>query len=73
MLGVGNNDWVKVFRRLDTKLPTNNVSRAKIIWSCVFLHNLRVNVMGRSQIKTYFEFINHNNEITNNSNNNNNN
>ena len=56
----GNNDWTKVFRRLQNKLPTNNVTRARLLWSCVFVHNFRVNTVGRSQIRSYFEFINSN-------------
>ena len=56
----GNNTLTGVFRRLRTKLPTNNIKRAKIMWSCIFLHNFRTETVGRNQIKTYFNYINDN-------------
>ena len=68
----GNNDWTKVFRRLKMKLPTDNVTRARLLWCCVFLHNYRVNTIGRSQIKSYFNYIN-DLDLSHNNNNNNNN
>ena len=54
----GNNVLTGVFRRLrSTKLPVDNVKRAKIMWSAILLHNYRTNNVGRNQIKTYFDNI----------------
>ena len=57
----GNNILTGVFRRLRTKLPTDNVKRARIMWSAIFLHNFRTETVGRNQIRTYFDQINNDN------------
>ena len=54
----GNNTLTGVFRRLRGKLPTNNIGRAKIMWSCILVHNFRTETVGRNQIRTYFLYIN---------------
>ena len=53
----GNNILTGVFRRLRTNLPTDNVRRAYIMWSCILLHNWRTETVGRNQIQTYFDEI----------------
>jgi hypothetical protein len=53
----GNHVLTGTFRVLLKKLPTDNVRRAKIQWSCIFLHNWRTETVGRNQIQTYFENI----------------
>ena len=53
----GNNVLTGVFRRLRTNLPTDNVRRAYIMWSCILLHNWRTETVGRNQIQTYFDEI----------------
>ena len=50
----GNNILTGVFRVMRSKLPTNNVNRAKIMWACIYLHNWRTETVGRNQIQTYF-------------------
>ena len=54
----GNNTLVGCFRRLKNRLPTNNDARAILQWSCILLHNFRTETCDRNQIKTYFEYIN---------------
>ena len=51
----GNNVLTGVFRRLRVKLPTDNLKRAVLQWSCILLHNWRTETCSRNQIKTYFE------------------
>eukprot|EP00563_Minutocellus_polymorphus_P018364 CAMPEP_0197722234 /NCGR_PEP_ID=MMETSP1434-20131217/4996_1 /TAXON_ID=265543 /ORGANISM="Minutocellus polymorphus, Strain CCMP3303" /LENGTH=428 /DNA_ID=CAMNT_0043307353 /DNA_START=143 /DNA_END=1429 /DNA_ORIENTATION=+ len=46
-----------VYRRLMCKLPTDNVKRGYILWSCVFLTNWRTSTMHRNQIDTYFAYL----------------
>lgn len=50
----GNNSLVKVFKRLDRLLPTDNEHRLNLQWACVLLFNFRVEVMGINQTYTYF-------------------
>lgn len=50
----GNNVLTGVFRRLKTKLPTENIHRGYIMWCSILLHNWRTETVGRNQIKTYF-------------------
>ena len=53
----GNNVLTGVFRRLRTNLPTDNVRRAYIMWTCILLHNWRTETVGRNQIRSYFDEI----------------
>ena len=53
----GNNILTGCWRRLRTKLPTDNVACAQIIWVCILLHNWRMETIGRNQIRTYFNDI----------------
>ena len=53
----GNNILTGNWRRLRTKLPTNNVARGQIMWACILLHNYRTETMGRNQIRSYFEYL----------------
>lgn len=53
----GNNILTGCWRRLRTKLPTNNVARGQIMWACILMHNWRTETVGRNQIKTYFDDI----------------
>ena len=53
----GNNILMGCWRRLRTKLPTNNVARGQIMWACILMHNWRTETVGRNQIKTYFKDI----------------
>ena len=50
----GNNILTGVFRRLRSLLPTDNMTRALIMWSCIYLHNYRTEIIGRNQIRKYF-------------------
>jgi len=59
----GNHTLTGCFRRLKNRLPTNNDSRAILQWSCILLHNFRTETCDRNQIKTYFEYINKEEEI----------
>lgn len=60
----GNQVLVGVFRRLKVKLETDNISRAQLLWACILLHNFRTETVQRNQIRTYFEKINENEEIS---------
>ena len=53
----GNNILTGVFRRLRTNLPTDNIRRGYIMWTCILLHNWRTETVGRNQIRTYFDDI----------------
>jgi hypothetical protein len=53
----GNNILTGNWRRLRTKLPTDNVARAQVMWASILLHNYRTETMGRNQIRSYFEYI----------------
>eukprot|EP00978_Attheya_sp_CCMP212_P010786 scaffold26270_cov60-Attheya_sp.AAC.2 len=55
----GNNvlPLTGVYRRLTVELPTENVSRACVMWSCIFLTNWRTSTCDRNQIRTYFDYI----------------
>ena len=59
----GNNVLTGVFRRLRTKLPTDNVKRATIQWCCILLHNWRTETCDRNQIKTYFNNLNQSDNV----------
>ena len=50
----GNGVLVNAFRRLRRPLPTDNVRRGHILWSCILMHNFRTNTCDRNQIATYF-------------------
>ena len=50
----GNAVLCNAFRRLKVKLPTDNVKRAHILWSCILMHNFCTNTTNCNQIKTYF-------------------
>jgi hypothetical protein len=52
------NHTLGCFRRLKNRLPTDNDARAILQWSCILLHNFRTETCDRNQIKTYFEYIN---------------
>ena len=49
--GVLCNSW----RRLQTRLPTDNIKRGLLLWSCILMHNYRTETCDRNQIKTYFD------------------
>ena len=51
----GNNILTEVFRRLRSLLPADNMARALIMWSCIYLYNYRTEIIGRNQIRTYFD------------------
>ena len=53
----GNHVLVDTFRRLHRRLPTDNVSRGYILWTCILLCNYRTETMGRNQIRTYFDYL----------------
>ena len=53
----GNNTLTGAFRRLKMDMPTDNVERAYILWTCVLLTNWRTETCDRSQIRTYFDFL----------------
>jgi hypothetical protein len=53
----GNEILFGCWRRLKTKLPTNNTARARLQWCCILLHNFRTEKVGRNQIRTYFEEV----------------
>ena len=54
----GNGVLCNAFRRLRAPLPTDNVRRAHILWSCILMHNFRTNTCDRNQIRTYFDNLN---------------
>ena len=51
----GKNILTEVFRRLRSLLPADNMARALIMWSCIYLHNYRTEIIGRNQNRTYFD------------------
>lgn len=53
----GNNSLTGTFRRLQVELPTSNLKRAYVLWSCVLLLNWRTETCDRSQIRTYFDYL----------------
>ena len=53
----GNTILTGVFRRLRSLLPIDNMSRAFIRWSCIYLYNYRTETIGRNQIRIYFDIL----------------
>ena len=51
----GNNILTGVFIRLRSLLPTDNMARSLIVWSCIYLHDYRTEIIERNQIRTYFD------------------
>ena len=52
-----NHSVGSVCRRLLCELPTDNVKRGYILWSCLFLTNWRTSTVGRNQTDTYFSYL----------------
>ncbi len=53
----GNKILTGCWRRLRTKLPTNNVAWSQIMWACILLLYWRTEIVGRNQFKTYVDDI----------------
>jgi hypothetical protein len=58
-----NNILTGTFRRLKTKLPTDNLKRATLQWCCILMHNWRTETCDHNQIHTYFDNLERQEEV----------